>query len=215
MYSSSTKNNRGRLFSFAIVAALHVAALFLIAFSPEVAEFVAEVPAKIMRLADIKEEIPKPPAPVIPPPQAVAAVENAETIAETVVETEEPVEATFTTEALAVEGTPVITQQEEEYFPMNKISKRPEFEEREIRSALVYPPIALRSKIEGRVILELYIDKTGAVKRITVMSEKPEGRGFADAAIKAFEKLKARPAEINGVAVGVRLRWPVTFRMAN
>jgi protein TonB len=77
----------------------------------------------------------------------------------------------------------------------------------------VYPPIALRSGIEGRVILELFIDRTGQVQRITILQETPPGRGFGEAAVRAFEGQRCSPAEANGLPVSVRYRYPVSFRI--
>jgi protein TonB len=96
---------------------------------------------------------------------------------------------------------------------MHKVSVAPKFEERLISSALIYPPIALRSGIEGRVILELFIDRTGTVQRITILQETPPDRGFGEAAIKAFSGLRCTPAFANGEAVSVRYRYPVSFRI--
>jgi protein TonB len=98
-----------------------------------------------------------------------------------------------------------------EYLPMNKISVPPVFQERQIRDALVYPAIALRSGVEGTVYLELYVDREGVVQRVTVLKETPPDRGFAEAAVRAFQNLRGTPAQANGVAVPVRYRYPVRF----
>jgi protein TonB len=96
---------------------------------------------------------------------------------------------------------------------MHRVSIPPKFDERLITQALIYPPIALRSGIEGRVILELFIDRTGRVQRITVLQENPSGRGFGEAAVRAFEGQRCSPAEANGEPVSVRYRYPVAFRI--
>jgi outer membrane biosynthesis protein TonB len=62
------------------------------------------------------------------------------------------------------------------------------------------------------VILELFIDREGLIRNIVVLKETPEGRGFAEAALKAFRGMKAtRPAQANGEDVAVRYRWPFRF----
>ncbi|MCL2244137.1 MAG: TonB family protein [Treponema sp.] len=104
-------------------------------------------------------------------------------------------------------------QSEDEYLPVHLVSSPVQFDVNEIIAALVYPPIALRSGIEGRVILELFIDRTGAVQRITVLREEPEGRGFGEAAVRAFTGRTGSPAmDSNGRPVSMRLRYPLTFR---
>ena len=100
---------------------------------------------------------------------------------------------------------------QDEYLPMHRISVAPVFSEKEIKDRLIYPPIALRARIEGMVYLELFVDRQGEVRRITVLRESPENRGFAEAAVKAFEGLRGAPAQANGITVGVRYRYPVRF----
>jgi len=79
---------------------------------------------------------------------------------------------------------------------------------------LVYPAIALRSGIEGRVILELFVDEEGNIRRVLILREDPPNRGFGEAAVKAFVGRKVEPAKnANGEAVSARYRYPVTFKI--
>jgi protein TonB len=80
-------------------------------------------------------------------------------------------------------------------------------------SSLVFPPIALRSGIEGRVILELFVDKNGTIQRIMILREEPQDRGFGEAALKAFSGKQGTPAMANGEPVSARYRYPVSFRI--
>jgi protein TonB len=106
------------------------------------------------------------------------------------------------------------------YLPAHKISAPPSFSEDEIRGATIYPPIALRSGIEGTVILELFVDSQGYVRDIKVLQEKPEGRGFGEAAVRAFTGKRGKPAQAKtegaaaeSVPVAARYRYPVRFRI--
>lgn len=99
------------------------------------------------------------------------------------------------------------------YLPMHMVSDPPKFDEREIAASLVYPPIALRSGIEGRVILELFVDRNGEVQQIRILQENPKERGFGEAAIKAFTGKKGVPAYADGEPVSSRYRYPVSFRI--
>jgi len=101
----------------------------------------------------------------------------------------------------------------DDYLPMYRLSAPPQFDPNAIAADLVYPAIALRSGIEGRVIVELFVDRTGTVQRTMVLLEDPEGRGFGEAAVKAFANRKGNPATANGEAVSARYRYPVTFRI--
>lgn len=127
-------------------------------------------------------------------------------VAETVIEVEEaPVDIA------APVSAPI--RYTEEYLPQNQVSVVPVLSEKEIRERLVYPPIALRSGLEGIVYLELYIDRDGQVRRIKILKENPPGRGFGEAAVRAFEGLSGKPAQANGEAVAVRYRYPVRFQI--
>jgi len=183
-----------RLTVFIIAAALHLLVIFFLAFKTE--RFAQEEVenARVMKLTDI-DEAPPPPDPEIP---------QVEEIAEVMIETDTP-----PVQNVVAAGTLI----SEDYLPMHKLSSPPQFDAAAIASELVYPPIALRSGIEGRVILELFIDRTGTVQRITIMREEPEGRGFGEAAVKAFTGRKCSPATANGEAVSARFRYPVTFKI--
>lgn len=177
-----------------------------------------EPPVSVMKLTDFEEEIPPPPPPPPPPPEPrEPAPENAvESIAETMIETEETPEDQTVVDPgtlIAPQAPPVqaAETEEEEYLPMHKISAAPVFSERDILASLVYPPIALRSNIEGTVYLELFVDSRGEVRQITILKENPPGKGFGEAAVNAFRGRKGKPGEAGGVPVGVRYRYPVRF----
>jgi hypothetical protein len=46
-----------------------------------------------------------------------------------------------------------------------------------------------------------------------VLKEDPPGRGFAEAAVRAFQGLRCTPAQANGGNVSVRYRYPVSFKL--
>jgi protein TonB len=96
---------------------------------------------------------------------------------------------------------------------MGKISAAPVFSEQELLRNLVYPAIAQRAGIEGMVYLELFIDSRGNIRRIEILKEDPQGRGFGEAATAAFRGITCKPAEANGQTVAVRYRYPVRFRL--
>jgi protein TonB len=197
-----------RVSAFIVVAGIHAALLFCLVFRMEISTTVPDPVLPVMKLSDIAEYRPPP-----PPPLALPPVQNAvENIAETIIETDE-VPPDMVVSVAAAPPEVVVANVEEEYLSMSKISVAPVLSEREIRAALVYPSIAQRSGIEGQVILELFIDKEGYVRRISVLQERPAGRGFGEAAVKAFTGLRAKPAEANGEAVAVRYRYPVRFTL--
>lgn len=210
---------RMRLALFLLVAALHGLLIFFLVFHLETTVETLEPEATIMKLVDLKEAVPLPP-PLPPPPQRIPPSPQqtvVEAIAETMVETDEVPQDQVVIESLPYEGPvqPVQPQvRAPEYLPQHQVSKVPVFSEGDIRKNLIYPPIALRSNLEGLVILVLFVDAQGDIRRITVLKEEPPGRGFGDAAVKAFQGIRAlSPAEANGTPVGVQYRYPIRFAL--
>ena len=188
---------RLRLLLFIAVAALHVVLLLFLAFNVNTLSQEAEENARIMKVTDLAEEPPPPPEEEIP---------QVEAIAETMIETDvEPVQT------IVAPGTITTTPSWDDYITQSGVSVIPKFDEREIMADFLYPPIALRSGIEGRVILELFIDRNGLVQRIIILREDPPDRGFGEAAVRAFTGKRGSPAMANGEAVSCRFRWPVSF----
>jgi len=188
---------RNKLIIFLFTAALHIIIIFFVVLeSGHVLQGSSEN-ARIMKMTDLAE---------LPPPEPDPEIPQVEEIAEIMIETDTPV-----LQNVVAAGT--LNMSFDNYLAMHMVSVRPHFDENAITSDLVYPPIALRSGIEGRVILELFVDRTGIVQRVTILREEPEGRGFGEAAVRAFMGRKGTPAFANGEAVSCRYRYPVTFRI--
>jgi len=179
---------------FAIAAVLHLMVIFFLVFDTEklIQEEVEN--ARVMKLTDL-DELP-PPEPEIP---------QVEEIAETMIETDIP-----PVQNVVAAGSLIV---QDNYLPMHQLSSPPVFDQSAIANDLIYPPIALRSGIEGRVILELFVDRTGTVQRIEIRLEEPKDRGFGESAVKAFTGRKGTPATANGEPVSARYRYPVSFKI--
>jgi len=187
-----------RLCVFFIAVILHLVIIFFFVFDTEKIVQEETETARVMKLTDLAEIPPVPPAP--PEPE----IPQVEDIAEVMIETDIP-------PVQIAETAPVAVISQDIYLPMHLVSTLPQFDEKSIISDIIYPPIALRSGIEGRVILELLIDHTGTVQRVIVVREEPQGRGFGEAAVKVFSGRKGKPATSNGESVSCRFRYPITF----
>lgn len=100
------------------------------------------------------------------------------------------------------------------YLSQDTVSVLPVLDTNQIQAALIYPEHARNANVHGSVVLELFIDSSGAVRQINVLQEEPLGWGFADAAVAAFSELHTnKPAEIDGVRVAIRYRYPVHFTL--
>ena len=189
----SKRNIRPIIFIFA--AGLHLLVLFFLAFNTDKIVQEAGENARVMKLTDF-DIAPPPPDPEIP---------QVEEIAETMIETDIP-----PVQNVVAAGSLIV---QDNYLPMHQLSNAPEFDANAIANDLLYPPIALRSGIEGRVILELFVDRTGVVQRIEIRYEEPKDRGFGESAVRAFTGRKGKPAIANGEPVSARYRYPVTFKI--
>jgi protein TonB len=178
------------------VAALHAALILFLVFNVNATAQDLGESARVMKLADLEEQ---------PPPPEVEELPMVEAIAETMIETD-----TAPLQTVVAPGTLSVNTWDD-YLPQFKLSTLPRFDEKEIASAIVYPPIAQRSGIEGRVILELFVDRNGIIQRIMILREEPQDRGFGEAAIRAFSGKRAIPAMVNGEPASCRYRWPVSF----
>jgi protein TonB len=214
---ASSRAKLARLILFLGVAGLHGAFIFFFVIQVAAAPpKELEETAMVMKLTDLAEEEPPPPAPYVPPPPpeyeyTEPASNTVEAVAETMIETDEEPEQIVVSGIIAPSGAREGGFGDGEYLPMHRISVAPVFSEKEIKDRLIYPPIALRAKIEGMVYLELFVDRRGEVRQVMVLRETPENRGFAEAAVKAFDGIRCIPAQVNGAAVGVRYRYPVRF----
>lgn len=172
-----------------VVIAIAIHLVVLLSISINNGQKQKRVDNTLFKLVDIKEYRPAPPIEKVKNQQEVTKRDNA---TENVLETEDKVVET-----------------DIDYLPQHKISKIPILPTRQIKSRIVYPPLANKQGIEGIVYLELYIDKKGTIRKIKVL--KDPGYGFADAAIKALEGLQCTPAMANGKTVAVRFRYPIHF----
>jgi protein TonB len=185
---------------FLAAAAFHIFLLLFVNFRLKTAVPPEETPPGVMKLTDLREA---------PPETPVRTEETVKTVTDTVAETMIETETITETAGLSPPGETA----EPEYLPMHRISVPPQFSESEILHGVDYPPIALRSGIEGTVYLELFVDREGYVRRVTVLKEDPPGRGFAEAAVKAFRNLRGVPAQVNGETSAVRYRYPLRFKL--
>jgi protein TonB len=185
---------------FFFTAALHLFIILFLVFDTEKINLEEGENAHVMKLTDLNEA---------PPPPLEDDIPQVEAIAETMIETDiAPIQ-----NVVAAGSLQTTFSNTENYLPMHQLSSPPQFDANSIAADLIYPPIALRSGIEGRVILELFVDRTGAVKRITILREDPPDRGFGESAVKAFSGRQGKPATANNEPVSARYRYPVTFKI--
>jgi len=78
----------------------------------------------------------------------------------------------------------------------------------------VYPDIAQEAGIEGQVLIQCFIDKSGRVKETIVIKGIPN-TGLNESAVAALRKTRFRPAKQRETPVGVWITIPINFRLQN
>jgi TonB family protein len=79
--------------------------------------------------------------------------------------------------------------------------------------SLVYPPIALRQRVEGTVELNVLVDDKGTVVDAQIVSGAAGKAGLNEAALENVKKRRYRPATKEGVAVKVWVPVRVQFKL--
>ncbi len=74
----------------------------------------------------------------------------------------------------------------------------------------IYPPMAVKAGVEGKVILNIVVDEKGNVLEATIVMASPPGI-FEDAAITAMLQWKFKPAMQRDQPIKVRLGYPIEF----
>lgn len=73
----------------------------------------------------------------------------------------------------------------------------------------LYPPEAVRDRLDGRVTLQVDISEKGSVSQAIVL--QPAGHGFDEAALAAVREFEFEPAEIDGKPAPVRITYGYEF----
>lgn len=82
-----------------------------------------------------------------------------------------------------------------------------------VQQKIVYPEMARRAGIEGRVVLQFVVDKQGKIQNPRVV--RGIGGGCDEAALKALQSAEFRPGMQRGKPVNVSYSIPVTFSLSS
>lgn len=81
----------------------------------------------------------------------------------------------------------------------------------EIQKKIIYPEIAKRAGVEGKVYVLAFVDESGTVTDAKII--KGIGAGCDEAALDAVKKTKFKPGKQRGKAVKVQVSIPVVFKL--
>ena len=105
----------------------------------------------------------------------------------------------------------VPTEQVEAYPDFVPNATPPDYNKSELTANANYPPTARENGIEGKVILMVYLSKTGKVDKVEVL--RSDYKIFNDEAIAAVKRTQFTPAMQNDLAITYRLPVTVEFRL--
>ncbi len=104
-----------------------------------------------------------------------------------------------------------IVEEEPTYFVAVEEMPEPIGGIQAIQNRIVYPEIAKRAGVEGRVYVLAFVDETGNVTKAEIM--KGLGAGLDEAALNAVRQTKFKPGKQRGKPVKVQVSIPIVFRL--
>ena len=209
---------RHRLVSFLVVSLVVGVHVVVLSLSPSfMTARPKAAPDRLVTFVDLRE--PEPPKPVLPPPPTPPVATPQVPLP---VITEKATTPEQEAQAVPASPTPVAAPPpapisapsapvEPDYLPQFEIEKVPVMPNSTILAKTIYPPLAAKQGLEAVVILQLYIDDSGRIRKIDVL--KDPGFGFAEAAVKALEGVVTQPAQAQGKPVAVKFRYAVRFKL--
>ena len=144
---------------------------------------------------------PKPPIPIEAPSDDV--LEDIE-IGDTEIDLDAEMEAPPPPKEEKVEEEPT-------YFVAVEEMPEPVGGIRAIQEKIVYPEIAKRAGVEGKVYILAFVDESGNVTKANVL--KGIGAGCDEAALDAVLKTKFKPGKQRGKPVRVQVSIPIIFKL--
>jgi protein TonB len=200
-----------KTFELSLIIAL---ALLIVAFKffPkfETKEVKLEGPQELFTVEDIqqtKQENRPPPPPKPPIPIEAPSEDVLQDI--TLNETELDVNAQMEAPPPPKEEKKV--EEEPTYFVAVEEMPEPIGGIKGIQEKIVYPEIAKRAGVEGKVYILAFVDETGKVTKAQVL--KGIGAGCDEAALKAVEETKFKPGKQRGKPVKVQVSIPIVFKL--
>lgn len=176
----------------------------------EAEQMAVEAAQELVDVEDVeitKQETAPPPPPKPPIPIEAPSDDELEDIEieDTEIDLEEVVEA-----------PPPPIQEEEEEIPVEFFVAVEEMPEpiggiQGIQQKIIYPEIAKRAGVQGRVYVKAFVDESGTVKKAEVI--KGIGAGCDEAAIDAVLKTRFKPGKQRGKPVRVQVSIPILFKL--
>lgn len=200
-----------KVFEFSIILALLIMILAF-KFFPRVEseQMAVDAAQELVDVEDVeitKQETAPPPPPKPPIPIEAPSDDELEDIE--IEDTEIDME-----EEIAAPPPPVAEEEEEvsvDFFVAVEEMPNPIGGIAAIQQKIIYPEIAKRAGVQGRVYVKAFVDEAGVVRKAEVI--KGIGAGCDEAAIDAVLKTKFTPGRQRGQAVKVQVSIPILFKL--
>ena len=170
---------------------------------------------EIVQMEEIQqtEQIQKPP----PPPKPPVPVEVPDD--EVLDEEELQLDASLDIDETPTNLPPPPPEEEEEAEPevfmivedMPQMVPNDQEGMRNLQQCIVYPEIAKKAGVEGRVFVQFVVDEQGNVQSPVV--QRGIGAGADQEALRCVQQVKFNPGQQRGQPVKVKMSLPVTFRL--
>lgn len=102
----------------------------------------------------------------------------------------------------------------EEYIPdAESVEERPQLNRDGLARTMerYYPSVLRDSRVAGRVVVELIVEENGRVREGSARVVDASHPAFGEAALRAVERFRFRPAKMAGVPVPVRVTIPINW----
>lgn len=90
--------------------------------------------------------------------------------------------------------------------------ENPVYNRSELQRNAVYPPLGIKARVQGRVILEVVLKKDGTVGEVKVIGGL-NILGFPQSAINAVKRLSFTPGKFHGIPVDVVMVLTVNYQL--
>ena len=98
-------------------------------------------------------------------------------------------------------------------MPFVAVEEKPELigGYKELQKKIVYPELARKAGIEGRVVIEFILDENGNVTKPEFL--KTIGGGCDEEALRVLLEARFKPGKQRNKTVKVKMALPITFRL--
>jgi len=112
-------------------------------------------------------------------------------------------------------GPPPVTTTPDFVPTEDMVEERPSLMREGLASTLerYYPTIMRDSRTNGRAVVELIVDENGRVRENSARVVETTHPTFGDAALRAVQRFRFRPAKMGGVPVAVRVTIPINWQV--